>query len=63
MYKIVRFYANAKHRSRTIKSGLSLAQAQAHCEDPESSSSTAKSGTARAVTRRMGRWFDGYTEE
>ena len=43
-YKIIRFRRNK--RSRTIKSGLSLKEAQAHC----SKKSTHGEG-----------WFDGYT--
>lgn len=61
-YKIVRhFYGGAP--KRTIKTGLTLEEAQAHCRDPETSSSTATSSKARAYTRRRGQWFDGYTEE
>ena len=46
-YKIVRFYRDGRHR-RTIKKGLTLEQAQAHCERED----TAGEG-----------WFDGYTED
>ena len=60
MYKIVRHYF--KNGSRTIATGLTLAEAQAHCHDPETSSKTATSSIARARTRRMGPWFDGYEE-
>ncbi len=54
MYKIVRFYYPSPHtgysrRPRTIKRGLTLEQAQAHCKDPN--------------TREEGKWFDGYTED
>jgi len=57
-YKIVRFYAPSRtatsdhtrnKRSRTIKTGLTLEQAQAHCNDPK--------------TRKDGVYFDGYTKE
>lgn len=64
MYKIVRHYFNPNRRSnkRTIKSGLTLEQAQEHCKNPETSSRTATSSKAMAYTRRHGAWFDGYTE-
>ena len=45
-YKIIRFRMNGKNR--VIKTGLTLEQAQAHCENP----STSGNG-----------WFDGYKEE
>lgn len=62
MYKIVRMYRSAEVRRRTIKTGLTLAQAQAHCNDPETSSRTAKGATARRRTRNYGDWFDAYEE-
>ena len=60
MYQIVRFYFNGGHR--IIERGLTLAEAKAHCQDPNTSSQTATSPQAKAVTRRMGQWFDGYQE-
>ena len=62
-YRIVRFYFSRPGTSRTIKRGLTLKQAQAHCHDPETSSSTALSGEAHRRTLKVGQWFDGYTEE
>jgi hypothetical protein len=62
-YKIVRFYFDAGIRKRVIERGLSLEQAQAHCSDPETSSKTCTSKVGRERTRRVGDWFDGYTEE
>lgn len=47
MYKIVRFYYDGR-KSRTIKSHLTLAESQKHCNDPK--------------TRKEGVYFDGYTE-
>jgi len=59
LYKIVRLYKN-DHPRRTIASGVTLEEAQAHCSDPETSSSTCTSSAGRARTRRTGEWFDGY---
>jgi hypothetical protein len=47
-YRIVRFYRDASRRRRVMARGLSLAEAQAHCNDP----ATAGEG-----------WFDGYERE
>jgi hypothetical protein len=47
MYKIVRFYYG-QAKSRIIKSGLTMEQAQAHCNDQEN--------------RKEGVFFDGYME-
>lgn len=49
-YKIIRMYRAADKRSRKIKGGLTLAEAQAHCRDPKTSN--LKQG-----------WFDAYTKE
>lgn len=62
VYKIVRQFYNGS-RKRTVKTGLTLEEAQAHCSDPETSSKTATSSKARAYTQKRGPWFDGYTEE
>lgn len=61
-YKIVRSYLNNPCR-RTIATGLTLEEAQAHCRNPETSSRTATSSAARRRTRIHGPWFDGYTKE
>lgn len=59
-YHIVRLYFRSGKRPRILKRGLTLAQVQAHCGNPETSSNTAKGATARACTRRNGPWFDAY---
>ena len=66
MYKIIRF-RRFKNR-RIIYRGLTLEQAQAHCQDPQTSSATCVSPKGKR-TRIMEKkhainpWFDGYREE
>lgn len=48
-YKIIRFYQERHKQSRVIKRGLTLEQAQAHCNDP--------------ATEKAGQWFDGFQSE
>lgn len=49
-YKIIRFFHPSQERpNRTVRRGLTLEQAQAHCKDPS--------------TREDGVYFDGYDEE
>lgn len=60
-YKIVRNFLSGGRR--TIARGLTLAEAQAHCHDPETSSKTATSAAARRRTASLGPWFDGYDQE
>ena len=64
MYNIVRMYFDAPSgiRKRVIQTHLTLEEAQEHCKDPETSSSTCTSAAGKARTRRMGPWFDGYEE-
>lgn len=61
-YRIVRHFFNG-HRHRVIARGLSLEQAQAHCADLNTSSSTAWTTSALKRTKRYGPWFDGYERE
>ncbi len=61
VYKVVRFFEGG--RKRTIKKNLSLEEAQRHCKDPETSSSTCTTYDAKQRTKRYGSWFDGYTEQ
>lgn len=60
-YKIVRMFFRDR-RKRTIKTGLTLEQAQAWCKDPETSSRTCTSARMVSYTRRNGPWFDGYED-
>ncbi len=63
MYKIRRVYFERPGSAKTIKSSLTLEQAQGHCNDPETSSSTCTTAKARAITRLNGEWFDSWAEE
>jgi len=54
-YKIIRFYEKDSFLTpakRTIKKGLTLAQAQEHCQRDNTSG-----------FHNNTRWFDGYTKE
>lgn len=62
-YKIVRFYAMNAQAKETVKTGLTLAEAQAHCADRESASRTCTSDEGLERTRTRGQWFEGYAEE
>ncbi len=62
-YRIVRHYFSAGINKREIMAGLTRAEAEAHCSDPETSSFTCKGKVGRARTRKLGLWFDGFTEE
>lgn len=57
-YNIVRMYF--KGGKRIIQRNVSLQEAQAHCGDPETSSSTCTTSEGRRRTQRLGKWFDGY---
>lgn len=61
-YKILRFYFN-DFPTQVIEHNLTLAEAQAHCRDPETSSRTAIGDEAVRRTQRCGPWFDGYEVE
>ncbi len=63
MYKIVRHYFDHNIPKRTIDRGLTLEEAQAHCNDPETSSSTCTNKVGKARTRKLGAWFDCYTDK
>ncbi len=60
-YKVVRGYFRGGRR--TIVRGLTLAEAQEWCSNPETSSRTCTKAVNRARTRRMGPWFDGYEQD
>ena len=51
IYRIVRFRFNQP--SRTVRTGLTLAEAQAHCSREDT----------HGTDRHGNRWFDGYTTD
>ena len=62
-YKVIRMFESDDYETEILARGLTLEEAQAHCNSPETSSSTAQSSEATARTFKFGRWFDGYNEE
>ena len=48
-YKIIRFYRNGNKKSKIIRQGFTLEQAQEWCSCDD--------------TRKAGVWFDGYEED
>jgi hypothetical protein len=62
-YKIMRFYQHRDLRAEVVQTGLTLEQAQEHCSDPETSSSTCTTPAGKARTKACGAWFHGYTKE
>ncbi len=61
MYKIIRMYFRGGRR--TINTGLTLEEAQTHCQDKQTSSSTCTTYTGKQRTKNLGEWFDTYTEQ
>ena len=61
-YYIIRQYQVDGMRPQVIKRGLTLDEAQAHCRDPETSSSTCRNNAGQARTQRVGEWFDCYEQ-
>lgn len=59
-FRIRRFYFKGGSRLVRNMSGLTEAQAQAHCSDKETSSSTCTQPAGRRRTKLRGQWFDGY---
>jgi hypothetical protein len=62
-YKIVRCFADNDIKNKVVKTGLTLKEAQEHCQDPETSSRTCTSKQGKARTKQYGPWFDGYEQE
>ena len=54
------FGLSQPHNGMTIKEGLTLEEAQEHCNDSETSSRTCMDDKHE---QQYGPWFDGYREE
>lgn len=61
-YEIVRFFCESGVR-RVVRRNQTLAMAQAHCRDRETSSTTCTNARGKRRTRERGAWFDGYREQ
>lgn len=62
-YRIMRYFQRDGIGPHLISYGLSLEEAQAHCNNPETSSSTCTHEMGVKRTELWGPWFDGYEEE
>lgn len=61
-YKIVRFFLGS-YPKETLQTGLTLAEAEAHCKNLDTSSRTCTSPEGKKLTEERGEWFDGYYKE
>lgn len=62
-YRVSRIYFNDDVPTQTIATGLTLAEAQEHCHNLETSSSTCTTPEGIERTKKHGPWFDSYTAE
>ena len=60
LYDVIRHFKNSNQKRRVLIA-VTLEEAQAHCSDPETSSSTCTLPQNKRRTRDRGPWFDGYT--
>jgi hypothetical protein len=62
-FRIYRFYKDEKCKRQILKTGLTLEEAQAHCNGPESRWNSCTTEEGHALTAKCGPWFDGYDED
>jgi hypothetical protein len=62
-YRIVRHYMDSRLKRKVLGTGLTLEEARAHCNDPQTASHTATTKAAAKHTDLKGPWFDGYEKE
>ena len=60
--KIIRFY-QADLPREIVATGLTLEEAQEHCQGWDSSSRTCTTDEGIARTAEKGAWFEGYDDE
>lgn len=60
-YSIIRFYQ--QQDEEVVDTGLSLEDAQEHCNDDDTSSSTCTTEEGELRTEECGPWFEGFREE
>lgn len=71
MYEVVRFYQDSTKAPTVLQSGYTLEEARKYCDDPETSSMTAKSpkgcdGDERKIEKwneKQKHWFVGYRRQ
>ncbi len=56
-YNVYRYYFRQPGRKRLILAHVHIDEAQAHCNNPETSSSTCTTSGCKLRTKRMGPWF------
>ena len=61
-YKILRKYFKPRE-DEVIATGLTLEEAQGHCENPETCSKTCQTMEGIRRTEKYGPWMDCYYEE
>ncbi len=63
-YKIRRFYRDNNELSgETVAEGLTIDQAHAWCENPDTNSKTAIGYLETKRTQEHGPWFEGFEKE
>jgi hypothetical protein len=62
-YSVWCYYQDDAHSKTFIDGGLTLEEAKAICNDPDTSSRTTTTREGKQRTERFGAWFYGFTEE
>ena len=62
-YKVLRYFADPELPPVVVKTGLSLDEAQDHCNLANSSSRTCTDELGQARTARYGAWHDEWKEQ